>query len=580
MIKAKVLAALGSPQNQARHTAAQVVAAIAVIELPGGVEWPDLIAGLVKNVTDSGNHFLKQSSLEALGFVCEEIDPEVLATQSNLILTAVVQGMRKEEPEQAVRLAATRALCNALEFVKTNFENDVERNFIMQTVCETTQAENKEIMTAAYECIVTVAELYYDKLPQYMQALYQLTLAAIQKATAAEDDDEEDAVGQQAVEFWTTVCDEELDRAEEAAEAAEEGRAPEAVSQFFVKQGLGHLCPLLLEAMCKQNEDGEGEDWNMALAASCCLAKIAQCVGDEAVGHIMPFIEKHITSADWRRREAATQAFGAMLEGPSAAALAPVMSQGIDVMLKMMRDSSLSVKDTAAWTIGRVCEFHTASIQPHHWQAMMAAGGPGQQEGVLLVGLKDDPRVANNICYALHNLAEQLEAQRNAATNPLSALFVTLARALLEASERPDAGRSGNLRSSAYEALNMVITNAAEDTKPHIEQLLPVILERLKKTFELQIVSADDREAQVELQGLLCGTLQVITQKLGDAAKPFADHMMQLFLQVFAAKSSTVHEEALMAVGRVADGAPRDRASAPPSPPTTRARCGLATPAA
>ena len=37
--------------------------------------------GLVHNVTQSGNDFLKQSSLEAIGFICEEVDPAVLSTQ-------------------------------------------------------------------------------------------------------------------------------------------------------------------------------------------------------------------------------------------------------------------------------------------------------------------------------------------------------------------------------------------------------------------------------------------------------------------------------------------------------------------
>ena len=85
--------------------------------------------------------------------------------------------MRETEPEQIdVRIAGTKALLNALEFVKRNFENETERNYIMQTVCETTQAESKELRIAAFECIVRVAELYYDKLPSYMNALYQLSL--------------------------------------------------------------------------------------------------------------------------------------------------------------------------------------------------------------------------------------------------------------------------------------------------------------------------------------------------------------------------------------------------------------------
>ena len=45
----------------------------------------------------------------------------------------------------------------------------------------------------------------------------------------------------------------------------------------------------------------------------------------------------------------------------------------------------------------------------------------------------------------------------------------------------------------------------------------------------------------------------MITCKLGAQIKPHADQMMQAFLQVFGAKNSTVHEEALMAVGAIAN---------------------------
>lgn len=42
-------------------------------------------------------------------------------------------------------------------------------------------------------------------------------------------------------------------------------------------------------------------------------------------------------------------------------------------------------------------------------------------------------------------------------------------------------------------------------------------------------------------------------QKLEAESIPYCDAMMSLFLQVFGAKNSTVHEEALMAVGTVAN---------------------------
>jgi importin subunit beta-1 len=53
----------------------------------------------------------------------------VIQEKSNQILTAVVQGMRKEEPSADVRVAGTTALLNALEFVKANFEKEVCAHF-------------------------------------------------------------------------------------------------------------------------------------------------------------------------------------------------------------------------------------------------------------------------------------------------------------------------------------------------------------------------------------------------------------------------------------------------------------------
>ena len=70
--------------------------------------------------------------------------------------------MRKEEADPDTRLAGTQALYNALAFVKKNFDNETERNYIKQTVCETTQAERSDIRLAAYECVVKEAKLSED----------------------------------------------------------------------------------------------------------------------------------------------------------------------------------------------------------------------------------------------------------------------------------------------------------------------------------------------------------------------------------------------------------------------------------
>ncbi len=53
-----------------------------------------------------------------------------------------------------VRYAATVALYNALEFAHTNFENDNERNYLMQMVCEGTVSEDYRVRQASFECLV------------------------------------------------------------------------------------------------------------------------------------------------------------------------------------------------------------------------------------------------------------------------------------------------------------------------------------------------------------------------------------------------------------------------------------------
>ena len=149
---------------------------------------------------------MKQASLIALGFICDTEDQELresLAQHSNAILTAVVQGARKEEPNQDVRNAAISALGDSLEFVRTNFENEGERNYIMQVVCEATQAADNRIQEGAFGCLNRIMALYYDKMRFYMEkALYGLTITGMRS-------DEED-VAKLAIEFWSTVCEEEI----------------------------------------------------------------------------------------------------------------------------------------------------------------------------------------------------------------------------------------------------------------------------------------------------------------------------------------------------------------------------------
>lgn len=203
-VKELALKTLQSADARAGTAAANLIVSIAAIELPRG-EWPELMNTLVQNVA-SGNDALKQSSLTAIGYICESQDPDLrgsLTQYSNAILTAVVQGARREEPNMDVRFAAIAALSDAVDFVRTNMDNEGERNYIMQVVCEATQADEVRVQAAAFGCLNRIMGSYYEKMRFYMEkALFGLSIMGMKS--------EEEEVAKLAIEFWCTVCEEEI----------------------------------------------------------------------------------------------------------------------------------------------------------------------------------------------------------------------------------------------------------------------------------------------------------------------------------------------------------------------------------
>ncbi|KAG2630115.1 hypothetical protein PVAP13_3KG494000 [Panicum virgatum] len=169
--------------------------------------------------------------------------------------------------------------------------------------------------------------------------------------------------------------------------------------------------------------------------------------------------------------------------------------------------------------------------------------------------MKDVPNVAEKACGALYFLAQGYVDAGSA--SPLSPFFQDIVQNLLMVTHREDAGES-RLRTAAYETLNEVVRCSTEETAPIVMQLVPVIMMELHQTLETEKLSTDEREKRSELQGLLCGCLQVIIQKLGGMESTkysflqYADQMMDLFLRVFACRNATVHEEAMLAIGALA----------------------------
>jgi importin subunit beta-1 len=180
-----------------------------------------------------------------------------------------------------------------------------------------------------------------------------------------------------------------------------------------------------------QEEDADEDEWNVSMAAGTCLGLLAQAVSDNIVPAVIPFIEANIRAVDWHQREAAVMAFGSILDGPDPTVLEPLINQALPILLDMMNDQNVHVRDTVAWTLGKICDAQSTAIKPDiHLRPLVAA---------LVNGLQDNPRIAANCCWALMSLCEAVsfseDEQPAGQMSPLSPYYEGIVSSLVRTTE-------------------------------------------------------------------------------------------------------------------------------------------------
>lgn len=542
-IKKIALNSLLTENERVANSAAQLVAAIADIELPRQ-EWNELIGIIVENTKPEKPVNVKRSSLLTIGYICETADPNDpgVVSQSNGILIAIVQGAQSSETSKVVRLAAINALVDSLEFIKFNFDKEGERNYIMQVVCEATQADDVDLQIAAFGALARIMSLYYSYMKVYMEkALYGLTVSGMKSP--------DERVACMAVEFWSTVCENELEILIEKQEFPDSN-----IESFnFALVSIQDVLPVLLSLLTKQNEDAEDDSWNVAMASGACLQLFAQNTGNYIVQPCLEFVEKNISSANWREREAAVMTFGSILDGPDRDQLKLLIAQALDPILNLINDETLHVKETVSWCIGRIADLIIDAID-------VEVNLPNVIQAIIF-GLKDHNKVSTNCCWTLINIVEQLNADaKGAETSVMSKYYTLLVPILIEISNRPDNEYSS--RTSSYEALSTLVTYSSNDVMPIINSIASEVLTRIDQTTNIKIQQINNLSSEEvlnleELQSNILNLLTNIIRRVGAEVEPVSDNLMELFLKLLSAnssnsgsgeKSSLIEEDVLIAI--------------------------------
>lgn len=196
----------------------------------------------------------------------------------------------------------------------------------------------------------------------------------------------------------------------------------------FARIAAREVVPVLLELLAQQDEDAGDEDYNISRAAYQCLQLYSQTIGNEVVPIVLGFVEDKLRHEDWHWRDAAVSAFGAIMEGPEEKMLDPLIKQALPVLIGMMDDSVVQVKDSAAYALGRICENVSDSIDAEtHLPSLVTA---------LFAGLSSNPKMAASCCWALMNLADRFAGEDGCDENPLSKYLQGSIQSLLDVTQR------------------------------------------------------------------------------------------------------------------------------------------------
>ncbi|ODV61710.1 karyopherin beta [Ascoidea rubescens DSM 1968] len=552
-IKANSLKNLLSSDDRVANSAAQLVAAIAEIDLSRN-DWPELINSLIENTKPEVPDHIKRSNLLTIGYICESADPNNagIVSRANDFLIAIIQGAQSSEKNsKIVRLTAINALVDSLEFIQSNFQKEGERNYIMQVVCEATQASDVDLQAAAFGALAKIMSLYYKFMPLYMErALYSLTISGMQNT--------DEKVSCMAVEFWSTVCEEELEisyRREDFNNSNSSSLIPDDNPDFtsynFSLIAIEDVLPTLLSLLKKQNDDLDDDTWNISMAAGACLQLFAQNCGTPVVKPTLDFVERNINSTEWRSREASVMAFGSILDGPDHSQLKFLIAQALNSILELIDDENLQVKETVAWCLGRIADLVIDAIDTEqHLPSVINA---------IVKGLQVHPKVSRNCCWTLMNLIEQLnQDSSNTESTPMSKYYSSLVPVLLQVSGRGD--NEYTSRASAYEALSALVLFSSKDVMPLVNSIASEALNRLNITIEMSQqpdkLSLNDLSNLQELQSNILSLLSNVIRRAGKDVLSVSDSLMEMFLKLLSIqqnqRNSLIEEDVFIAISTTA----------------------------
>lgn len=451
---------------------------------------------------------------------------------------------------RAVQPGHIAALRPLLAFLPADFESEGHNEVceaVLNTVFSATATTGSAaggVRAGGLDCIAAVAQHHAQHVLKRLPQLVDATLAPATGAASSESR----AVAHAALSVWLQVL-----RAQRVRGSKEVARlVPQLTRCCFDNMSRW--------AVELDGGDAAGVQPGASETAQLCLQQLIATFGLQVVDNITTLLSTHLSSDDFRLRDAACVCVGLVLSalGEDAqwsaradvqAAMRDLMTQAGTVLVTRLAGDPLHRTDPSA-LVRSSCAFSVCEIITHSLPGMLKASGCGVVVGLVhaLCAALADPcdGVVAQVSRAIDNLATHMAVVRTyASEDPFDAVYYPVLSALLLAVDTR-AGRPTALRAQLLDvASTVVIHTTTEAVAPVLLALLGDVEARLRASLLRSTASpelaaaADEAHLQTALAALAVDMLLQAAEG-GGTLRPAAAQRVQPMLEVAAAMDAVV----------------------------------------
>ncbi|KAK2962599.1 putative Importin subunit beta-1 [Blattamonas nauphoetae] len=360
VMKGALINTLATASRGISRSAARVASLIAVIEIPCG-QWDDFFTIMEQNLGQQANPNAYHAFLTCLGYTCQDLDKSVEIKKSYIILRSVCPFI---DPERGLELneVAINALNNSIEFCQRTFTNNEERHTLVNLMINSCNSASEQVRAHAYECLIKSFGLFYPLLDtNNFSQLFDMVVANIQRET--------ESLFPSVLEIWIVIA--EVENTIKTTKwypprTLRHSFSSEQLAQFTINrpQVIFHnacqhlfqpLFPLLCHILQSKPDDYDTPSWDKFHSTAFLIQMFVKVRGDEVADQIVNFVNEHIRSEDWHKKDTSLQLLGCIFVGTTRNNVIITIKSNLEVVFHILRtDPSLIVRDTAAWLLNKI----------------------------------------------------------------------------------------------------------------------------------------------------------------------------------------------------------------------------------